>query len=231
MLSPLLLTLVVAAAPLPASAKICTTVLPGEGERHAGVDYDHDGIPDSDDWCATTPEGVRVGPSGCADWEIPVTCLPEPPPIPPPPPPKVDSDHDGVYDHADQCAETPRGWAVDAKGCVEIEKVVLSGVNFGLGSAQLLPAASGALRTVVTAMQASPAVEVEVGGHTDSIGPADKNQRLSERRAAAVKQFLVDAGIDAARISVKGYGEAEPVDSNETTPGRANNRRVAFKVK
>ena len=228
MLASLLFTLVAAAAP--ASAQVCSTLLPGEGDRHAGVDYDGDGIPDSDDWCATSPAGARVAPTGCADGEIPVACEPPPPEIPPPPPPKVDSDKDGVYDHADQCADTPRGMPVDEKGCVVIEKVVLSGVNFALGSVQLAPSASATLRQVARAMQASPDLQVEIGGHTDSIGPADKNQRLSERRANAVKQFLVGEGIAPERLTAKGYGEGEPVASNETTDGRAGNRRVAFKV-
>ncbi len=243
MLAPLLIALVAVAAP---AAPICSTVLPGEGERHAGVDLDGDAIPDSEDWCALTPPATRVGPNGCADWEIPVTCVRDEPVPPPPAPvavapmappaaapvaePAKDSDADGVNDAADQCAGTPAGLAVDAKGCVEIEKVVLSGVNFAMGSATLVPGASVTLRTVAQAMKASPAVAVEIGGYTDSIGPADKNQRLSERRANAVKQFLVGEGIDAARISAKGYGETQPVESNETDAGRANNRRVGFKV-
>jgi len=233
MLAPLMLLLAAVAAPAP----ICTTVLPGEGDRHAGLDLDGDAIPDSEDWCALTPANTRVGPNGCADWEIPVTCERDAPVPPAPAPasapaagPPKDSDGDGVTDAADQCADTPSGLAVDARGCVEIEKVVLSGVNFAMGSATLVPGASGTLRTVAQAMKASPAVAVEVGGHTDSIGPADKNQRLSERRASAVKQFLVGEGVDAARITVKGYGETQPVESNETDAGRANNRRVAFKI-
>jgi OOP family OmpA-OmpF porin len=236
MLAPLLFVLVAVAAPAP----ICTTVLPGEGDRHAGLDLDGDAIPDSEDWCALTPAGARVGPNGCADWEIPVACERDAPVPPPRAPvaadpvaaaePARDSDGDGVNDAADQCADTPAGLAVDAKGCVEIEKVVLSGVNFAMGSATLVPGASGTLRTVAQAMKASPAVEVEVGGHTDSIGPADKNQRLSERRANAVRQFLVGEGVDAARVTAKGYGETQPVESNETDAGRANNRRVAFRL-
>lgn len=239
-----LLIVLSSAAPVVVSAPVCTTVLPGEGERHAGVDLDGDAIPDSEDWCAQTPPNTRVGPSGCADWEIPVSCekeVPVPPPAPvavvpaaaaPEPsrePPK-DSDGDGVNDGADQCADTPKGLAVDAKGCVEIEKVVLAGVNFEMGSVNLRPEAAATLRTVAQAMKASPAVEVEIGGHTDSIGPGGKNQRLSERRASSVKAFLVREGVDAARLSIKGYGESQPVGPNDTDAGRANNRRVAFKV-
>ena len=238
-----LLIVLSAAAPMAASAPVCTTVLPGEGERHAGVDLDGDAIPDSEDWCAQTPPNTRVGPSGCADWEIPVSCekdIPVPPAAPAAvvpaaaapavaAPPK-DSDGDGVNDGTDQCAGTPKGLAVDAKGCVEIEKVVLAGVNFEMGSAKLRPEASATLRTVAQAMKASPAVEVEVGGHTDSIGVESKNRRLSERRANAVKAFLVAEGVEAARLSAKGYGESQPVGPNDTDAGRANNRRVAFKV-
>lgn len=227
---------------LSAAAPICTTVLPGEGERHAGVDLDGDAIPDSEDWCALTPPDTRVGPSGCADWEIPVSCEREMPvpasapvavvpaqPAPAAEPPK-DSDGDGVNDAADRCAGTPAGLAVDAKGCVEIEKVVLAGVNFEMGSVKLRPEAAAPLRTVAQAMKASPAVEVEIGGHTDSIGPAGKNRRLSERRANSVKAFLVGEGVAAARLTTKGYGEAEPVGPNDTDAGRANNRRVGFRV-
>jgi OOP family OmpA-OmpF porin len=72
--------------------------------------------------------------------------------------------------------------------------------------------------------------KIEVAGHTDSLGPAEFNQHLSEQRAAAVKAYLVEHGIDAGRISVIGYGEARPRGSNDTVEGRRLNRRVEIRV-
>lgn len=211
-------------------ARVCSAGL--SGERYAGLDEDGDAIPDSDDWCPDTPSGTRVRANGCAGWEVPHDCTPSTPVAAPAPAavPPADSDGDGVADATDKCAGTPKGLAVDAAGCVEIEKIVLRGVSFEMGSATLLPAASETLRTVAAAMKANPAVTVEIGGHTDSIGPGGKNQRLSERRAQSVKAFLAGEGVAAERLTTKGYGESEPVDSNDTPAGRANNRRVAFKA-
>lgn len=212
------------------------------GDRPAGVDADGDGVVDSDDWCPRTKSGDRVGSNGCAVWEIPVNCpkpiMASPAPVrvmpvaaaPAAEPRNRDADGDGVEDEDDKCPGTPRGAEVDIRGCVLIEKVVLKGVNFDTGSAKLLPAASNILNSVASAMKAAPQLEVEVGGHTDSVGKEDYNQDLSERRAKSVKEFLVNAGIDASRLKTKGYGEATPVDTNDTAEGRANNRRVAFKV-
>lgn len=225
-----------AAAPMAAAdfANVCGIGVPGD--RFAGVDDDRDSVPDSEDWCPETAPDTPVGSNGCADWEVPVKCkaraaAPEPSATPAAPTaPTADTDGDGVADPADQCSGTPAGMAVDATGCVDIGKVVLKGVSFELGSATLRPEASETLRTVATAMKASPKVAVEIGGHTDSIGPADKNQRLSQRRAEAVRRFLAGEGVDAARLTAKGHGEDQPVDDNQTEAGRANNRRVEFKV-
>jgi outer membrane protein OmpA-like peptidoglycan-associated protein len=71
-------------------------------------------------------------------------------------------------------------------------------------------------------------VKLEIGGHTDSDGDAAKNVALSQSRADAVKKILVDQGIDAARLTTKGYGSTKPVDVNTTPEGKANNRRVEF---
>lgn len=235
-----MLVLLVAFAAAPAQAggiaEVCSAGL--SGERHAGLDEDGDAIPDSDDWCPDTPEGARVRANGCAGWEVPYDCTPSAPVATPAPAaapavaaaPPADTDGDGVADAADKCAGTPKALAVDAAGCVEIGKIVLRGVSFELGSARLLPSASETLRTVAAAMKANAAVSVEIGGYTDSLGPAAKNQRLSERRAQSVKAFLVGEGVAAERLTTKGYGESDPVDTNDTPEGRANNRRVAFKV-
>ena len=219
------------------------TVLCEAGPRDnypAGADMDGDGVPDSEDWCVNSQPGAHVGSNGCAIGEIDVDCGKAAPPEPAPrivpmiaPAARAvesDSDADGVPDSADRCEGTPRGVAVDKKGCVVIEKVVLKGVNFATGSSKLLPAASVTLKTVAAAMKADKKLEVEVGGYTDNVGEEAKNQRLSERRAKSVKAFLVNEGIDAGRLSTKGYGKSDPADTNDTPAGRANNRRVAFKV-
>lgn len=215
------------------SAPICQVGL--HGDHPAGLDQDGDGVPDSEDWCANSAAGARVEPDGCARGEIEVACVkaaPEQRPrvVPTAGRSERDTDADGVPDAEDKCPGTPKGVEADDNGCVRIEKVVLRGVNFATGSAKLLPAANETLRAVAGAMKANPKIEVEVGGHTDSVGDEAKNQGLSERRAKSVKDFLVKEGVAADRLSTKGYGESQPSDTNDTPAGRANNRRVAFRV-
>jgi OOP family OmpA-OmpF porin len=82
------------------------------------------------------------------------------------------------------------------------------------------------LADVVRTMKDNPSLRVSVEGHTDSVGSDAYNQRLSERRAQAVKDYLVHQGIDAGRITTTGYGESKPVASNATEAGRAQNRRA-----
>ncbi|HUR40901.1 MAG TPA: OmpA family protein [Verrucomicrobiae bacterium] len=215
------------------SAPVCQAGL--HGDHPAGLDQDGDAVPDSEDWCAQTAQGARVGANGCAAGQVEVACINS---LPPPKPRVVpmasdtsrDSDGDGVVDADDRCPGTPRGAEAEENGCVRIEKVVLRGVNFATGSAKLLPAAHDTLRSVASAMKANPKVEVEVNGHTDSVGEEAKNQRLSERRAQSVKAFLISEGVEENRLSTEGYGEGQPADTNDTPEGRANNRRVAFKV-
>jgi len=131
----------------------------------------------------------------------PVKAPPPPPPAPPPPPP-----------------------APPPPAPKKIE--TLTGPQFDFGKATLRPTGKAALDHVLQVMHDDPRLHVSAEGHTDSVGSRAYNMRLSERRAQAVKEYLVRNGIDASRIDVRGLGEADPVASNDTADGRAQNRRV-----
>jgi OOP family OmpA-OmpF porin len=109
--------------------------------------------------------------------------------------------------------------------------IVLPGVNFAFNRADLLPAAKEILdREVVPELKSEAAETVRVEGHTDAVGSDSYNQALSEKRANAVKEYLVSQGISGSRIETRGYGESQPVADNESAIGRAKNRRVEIKV-
>ena len=80
-------------------------------------------------------------------------------------------------------------------------------------------------------MKENPSYKLSINGHTDNVGNAEKNQKLSEDRAAAVKAYLESKGVDASRLSSAGFGQDQPVADNKTKAGRAKNRRVEFKVR
>jgi OOP family OmpA-OmpF porin len=104
-------------------------------------------------------------------------------------------------------------------------------VEFETDSAKLLPSSFPILDEVVTVMKEHPDIEhVRVGGHTDSTSTPDHNLKLSDERAASVKQYLVDKGIAADRLSSKGYGQTRPIGDNKTEEGRAQNRRVEVHI-
>ena len=175
-------------------------------------DSDGDGVYDGIDQCPDTPHGAVVDARGCP----------------------LDSDGDGVYDGLDKCPGTPRGTKVDANGCPERKALfepgkktlVLEGVNFALDSARLTEGSYAILDRVAASLKEWPEVRVEVGGHTDDTGTEAYNQNLSERRAQAVRDYLVRKGIEPSRLTAKGYGESRPVTTNATAAGRAKNRRV-----
>lgn len=180
------------------------------------VDSDGDGLADSSDRCPNTPASTA---DGC-----------------PPPAPVVqtDSDGDGVYDSEDDCPGTLEGLKVDERGCAvqtETQSVVLKGVSFLPGSATLTADAQGVLDSAVAALAGQEDLRVEIGGHTDAQGSDAANQRLSQRRADSVRQYLIAKGIGAERMTAVGYGEAQPIADNDTPAGRAGNRRVEFKIK
>lgn len=165
----------------------------------------------------------------------------------------VDSDGDGVVDGVDQCPDSPAGSVVDATGCAPPppapvcktpgpgekislagcgtgDNIVLRGVNFETNKATLTVNAKTLLDDVAAELSEYPTIAVEVGGHTDARGSDAANQRLSERRAASVAQYLGGKGIAASRLTSVGYGEAQPIADNNGEAGWELNRRVALKI-
>lgn len=145
----------------------------------------------------------------------------------------ADSDNDGVVDGVDQCPNTLEGLQVNAVGCVETDKeqsVVLQGVTFEFNSDRLTANARDILVKAADALKGQEDLQVELAGHTDSVGGADYNQKLSQKRAESVRNYLVDLGVASDRLEANGYGESKPVRSNDTEEGRERNRRVEFNV-
>lgn len=144
-----------------------------------------------------------------------VTAAPEP----------GDADGDGVTDDMDLCPGTPKGIAVGEKGCWALTNALL----FDFGSANLKDESHDQLDYLKEAFDAHPDMNVTVVGHTDSTGPENYNQILSENRAKAVVKYLVNSvGIAADRLTAAGVGEVNPDFPNDTKENRAKNRRVVF---
>ena len=172
------------------------------------LDGDNDGVADYLDKCPNTPAGEQVDAQGCS----------------------LDSDGDGVADRDDACPNTPAGEQVMSNGCGQEQSVVLRGVNFEVNSAQLTVNAETILDGVAATLNSSPGFNVELQGHTDSSGSDSYNMNLSQNRAKSVKNYLVGQGVDGSRLTARGYGEEQPIASNDTKDGRAENRRVELKV-
>jgi OOP family OmpA-OmpF porin len=174
-------------------------------------DADGDGVADLTDRCADTPAGEPVDPAGC--------------PLP------RDTDKDGVLDSADRCPNTPTGQRVSSVGCpmlfVGVQRtLVLEGVNFETGSANLTDQSHNTLDRVAAALLGNPDVRVEVAGYTDNRGGAATNLRLSQARADAVRAYLIRKGVPGYQLTSRGFGAANPISSNATAVGRSRNRRV-----
>lgn len=196
-------------------------------------EIDSDTVPGAtgfDDWVLNTGLVIPIGKQPArrspvkVDQPVPAVAAPAPAPKP------LDSDGDGVNDATDACPATGQGMAVDERGCPKAQTITLQGVEFENNSSILTAAAKQILDEVAATLRNAPQVHAEVAGHTDSVGPDDYNLWLSERRAKAVRQYLVDAGVDAGRLTAKGYGETRPLAHNGTAEGRARNRRVELVV-
>ncbi|MEP3837506.1 MAG: OmpA family protein [Algibacter sp.] len=175
-------------------------------------DADGDGVTDADDKCPN-----EAGPSanqGC---------------------PWADKDGDGVLDKDDKCPEV-KG-TVANNGCPEVSQAVQATLNayaktilFDTGKSTIKAQSAAVLADIIGILKEYPTAKFTVEGHTDSVGSETLNQRLSDSRANSVKEYLVENGIDAFRLSALGYGEAKPIDTNKTRAGRANNRRVEINL-
>jgi OOP family OmpA-OmpF porin len=136
-----------------------------------------------------------------------------------------DSDGDGVNDCIDKCPDSPRGAKVNGSGCW-----VLSNVLFDTDKAVIKPVSYPELDDVVRVFEENPGLHVKVDGHTDSQGSDAHNLDLSQRRAEAIREYLVGHGTAPERLTAQGFGENKPVADNDTAEGRALNRRVELKV-
>ncbi len=141
-----------------------------------------------------------------------------------------DGDRDGVKNMDDKCPDSQAGQAVGPDGCPVQVAIDLRGVNFEFDKDRLLPESIEILDKAVEVLKAYPDIRVQVGGHTDSVGTDGYNLGLSDRRAKVVYDYLSSNGIAADRLGPKGYGEANPIDTNETSEGRAKNRRTELVI-
>ncbi|MFK8001570.1 MAG: OmpA family protein [Polyangiales bacterium] len=140
-----------------------------------------------------------------------------------------DQDLDTVLNDRDQCPGTAEGTEVDERGCAVIRaQMVLPGITFALNSAEILPASERTLNIARQILSDNPDARVEVGGHTDNTGARQHNMQLSRARADSVKAWLSGHGIEASRMTTRGYGPTQPAATNETEEGRAQNRRIEF---
>ncbi|MBB5187297.1 OOP family OmpA-OmpF porin [Zhongshania antarctica] len=142
-----------------------------------------------------------------------------------------DSDGDHVVDQYDECPNTLPGVRVDGRGCVIEQQIInIANITFETGSAQLTQVGENTLMSSVSFLKSQRNVNVEIAGHTDSVGSDSLNLNLSQQRAMAVKRFLSVNGIESDRLVARGYGESSPLASNDTPTGRATNRRVEFRL-
>ncbi len=185
-------------------------------------DNDQDGILDVDDLCPNDPEDKDgfEDEDGCPD---------------------LDNDKDRILDKDDKCPNEPETYngTEDEDGCPDRGRVVVTDtaieildmVYFEYNKAIIKSQSFPILDAVAATLQGNPSIQlIEVQGHTDERGNDAYNLDLSDRRAAAVKKYLEDKGVDAKRLESQGYGETQPVDNRHNEAAWAKNRRVAFLI-
>ncbi|WP_395052656.1 OmpA family protein [Flavobacterium sp.] len=211
----------------------------GLAEFQGCPDTDQDGVADKDDACVDVfglkslngcpdadGDGVTDKSDKCPDVKGPkenAGC------------PWPDRDGDGVYDKDDKCPDV-KG-TVANKGCPEVSDEVMKKLNdyaktilFDSGKSSFKQQTYPVLEAITAILKEYPNSNFSLEGHTDSDGKDAANQTLSENRAGAVKDYLIEKGIASSRLSSKGFGETMPIDSNKTKAGKANNRRTEVKL-
>ena len=199
------------------------------------LDSDKDDVPDYLDKCPNTSPGLKVDAAGCP----------------------IDFDQDGVPDYLDKCPNTPAGTNVDSTGCPvkttppetqkppetnnenenvriippsELKSVVLyMDTYFGPNKEKLLPKAHTLLDILANTMKGYPNSRWEINGYTDSTGIDKQNLEISKKAAQTVADYLIGKGVNPQMMKVTGYGERNPIYSNDFSEGRALNRRVEIK--
>nr|WP_294933680.1 OmpA family protein [uncultured Flavobacterium sp.] len=213
--------------------------VPGPKELNGCPDTDGDGVLDKDDQCIevagpaslngcpdTDGDGVADNVDKCVDVRGPqenAGC------------PWPDTDGDGVADKDDKCPDV-KG-TVANNGCPEVSEDAIKRLNayaktilFNSGKSSFQKQTYPVLQSIAAILKEYPTAKFSIEGHTDSDGKDAMNLKLSQDRAAAVKNYLIDNGIAADRLTSEGYGESKPIDSNKTAKGKANNRRVEVKL-
>ncbi len=143
----------------------------------------------------------------------------------------LDDDADGVNNCIDKCAGTPSDLAVDAKGC-PIPEVLKIKVNFDFDKSDIKAEYHQELADFAAYAKQLPGTVIEIGGHTDAKGSDEYNQKLSQRRANSVRDYLIkNFGMNGKLLTAVGFGESKPVASNDTDAGRAENRRMEAVLK
>ena len=211
----------------------------GLAEFNGCPDTDGDGVADKDDACPEVA-GVKAL-AGCpdADGDGIADKADKCPQVKGPKEnagcPWPDTDGDKVLDKDDKCPEV--AGTVANQGCPDMNDAAEKKLNefaktilFDSGRASFQKQTLSVLKSITAILNEYPKAKFSIEGHTDNVGKAATNQKLSEQRAAAVKAYLVANGIAADRLTSSGYGQSKPIDSNDTKAGKANNRRVEVKL-
>ncbi|MBT4838303.1 MAG: OmpA family protein [Methylococcales bacterium] len=205
-------------------------------EIGCGIDNDKDGVFDVVDNCLNTPPNTRIDMNGCA-WDSDRDVVADYKDHCPKTPKghmvnligcSLDDDEDGIYNVYDECPNTKPGTKVNPVGCAIFYKFVLNDVYFNTAKDNLTNKSKRILNEVSAniSKQFLKIKQIIVSGHTDNRGEDVDNKNLSNRRAISVKKYLISKGIKKSKLTAKGYGEEQPVASNNTVNGRLKNRRV-----